>query len=169
LRPEKGHIFAIDAFKSLAQKIADVKLLFVGDGPYRDTITQHIHKNGLENSVKLIGHADDVATIIACSEFMIVPSDFEAFGLVAIEGMALKKMLITSNSGGLSEIVVNDQTGIMLDKNNPTDWTTTMEHYLLNPQQAKRLGEAGFERYTEHFTNSVMTANYFALYKQVLN
>jgi len=169
LRQKKGHILAINAFKIVQQSFPNIKMVFAGDGPYKNTIAGYLEKNELQESILLIGHTEDIGCVIDNAQFMIVPSEYEAFGLVAAEGMALKKMVIAANIGGLKEVVVNTQTGILVDSKATADWSKIIEHYLLFPEEATKLGEAGYEYYLKHFTSEIMVKNYFALYTAVLN
>ncbi|MEO8886365.1 MAG: glycosyltransferase family 4 protein [Mucilaginibacter sp.] len=169
LRPEKGHLIAIEAFKNVLEKFPTAKLVFAGEGPQRAVLINKIKSEHLEDAILLTGHIENVAQLIKNSLFMIVPSENEPFGLVAIEGLALKKLVIASKTGGLQEIIENEKSGVLLDSKQPADWSNVINYYLSNPQKANALAIAGYEHYSHHFTNEIMAKKYFNLYQEVLN
>lgn len=169
LRPEKGHILAIKAFKEVKEKFPEVKMVFAGEGPQKANLVNLIKDENLEDSILLPGHIKNVAKMIKNALFMIIPSENEPFGLVAIEGMALTKLVIASKTGGLQEIIENDKSGILMGDREPGAWSQTINYYLSHPEKAMALAEAGYERYINNFTNEIMARKYFSLYQEVLN
>jgi len=82
-----------------------VKLLLVGDGDKREKIVKLLEGLALNERVKLLGVRQDIPSILKTSDVAIISSNWEGFGLVAVEGMAAKKPIIASNVDGLKEVV----------------------------------------------------------------
>ncbi len=106
-----------DVLKVFA-KIKEVipsKLLLIGDGPERLEMEQLSRNLNLCDSVRFIGKLKAVEKVLSVSDLFLLPSDTESFGLVALEAMASKVPVISSNSGGLPEVNIDGETGFLLD------------------------------------------------------
>jgi N-acetyl-alpha-D-glucosaminyl L-malate synthase BshA len=91
------------------------KLLLIGDGPERLEMEQLSRNLNLCDSVRFIGKLKAVEKVLSVSDLFLLPSDTESFGLVALEAMASKVPVISSNSGGLPEVNIDGKTGFLLD------------------------------------------------------
>lgn len=104
LREEKGILFSINVIEEIAKKI-DVKYYIYGDGPLENTIRKIINDKNLSNIVFLKGYVTNVLDAMQNVDIVFLPSLFESFGYVAVEAMCLKKPLVCSDAGALSEVV----------------------------------------------------------------
>lgn len=91
------------------------KLLMVGDGPERPVCEEYINKLGLEHDVRFMGKQEQIEEILAISDLFVIPSEYESFGLAALEAMAAHVPVLSSNVGGLPEINIEGQTGFLFD------------------------------------------------------
>jgi N-acetyl-alpha-D-glucosaminyl L-malate synthase BshA len=91
------------------------KLLLIGDGPERLEMEQLSRNLNLCDSIRFIGKLKAVEKVLSVSDLFLLPSDTESFGLVALEAMASKVPVISSNSGGLPEVNIDGKTGFLLD------------------------------------------------------
>ena len=89
------------------------KLLFVGDGPDRFDAENLSRELGIIEDIRFIGKQEQIEEILAVSDLFILPSEYESFGLAALEAMAAGVPLISSDAGGLPEININGKTGFM--------------------------------------------------------
>ncbi|MBS1747739.1 MAG: N-acetyl-alpha-D-glucosaminyl L-malate synthase BshA [Bacteroidetes bacterium] len=87
------------------------KLLLVGDGPERRHIEEQVRKLQVQDDVRFLGKQDQVEEIMLVSDLFILPSEYESFGLAAMEAMAAGVPVISSNAGGLPEINIDGVTG----------------------------------------------------------
>ena len=94
-------------------KVVPSKLLMVGDGPDRVYSEQLCRDLEISENVRFLGKQDAVEEILSVSDLFIMPSESESFGLAALEAMACKVPVITSNAGGLPELNVEGVTGFM--------------------------------------------------------
>ena len=91
------------------------KLLMVGDGPERPVCEEAINKLGLENEVRFMGKQEQMEEILAISDLFVLPSEYESFGLAALEAMAAHVPVLSSNAGGLPEVNIEGKTGYLFN------------------------------------------------------
>jgi L-malate glycosyltransferase len=115
LRHEKGVDILIDAFAELLNQYKKIYLLIVGDGPEMDSLVKQAGEKGIQNLVTFYGKADwkTAIRLMGIMDIVVVPSRFEGFGLTAAEAMAIGKPVIASDSFGLKEIIINEETGLL--------------------------------------------------------
>jgi N-acetyl-alpha-D-glucosaminyl L-malate synthase BshA len=87
------------------------KLLMVGDGPERPIAEDLARQFGIEADIRFLGKQEQMEDILAVSDLFLLPSEYESFGLVALEAMAASTVVISSNAGGLCEINIDGKTG----------------------------------------------------------
>lgn len=89
------------------------KLLFVGDGPERSTAEDLARELGVCDEIRFVGKQEQMEDILAIADLFLLTSDYESFGLAALEAMAAGVPVVSTNAGGLKEININGQTGYM--------------------------------------------------------
>ena len=104
----------VKIFAEIVKKIP-AKLLMVGDGVERSYCEQMCRDLGVWNDVRFLGKQDAVEEILSVSDLFLMPSESESFGLAALEAMACKVPVISSNAGGLPELNVDGETGFLKD------------------------------------------------------
>ena len=104
----------INIFNNI-NKLHNSKLLMIGDGPDRLMAEQMCRNLGISKKVKFLGKLKVIENILSVADIFILPSETESFGLVALEAMASKVAVISSNSGGLPEVNIDGYTGFLSD------------------------------------------------------
>ena len=101
----KGQHILIEAFRDIANTIPDLDLILVGDGPMRADLENKVKENGLGTRVLFYGEAtpQEVASTLKGCAVLVVPSLYEPFGLVCLEGAVLHKPIVASRVGGIPE------------------------------------------------------------------
>ena len=154
----KGHKWLLSTFINELSKNFEVQLLFVGSPVenqeyYLEEIEEIILDNKLSNRVKIIPFTKDLSKIWSITDIAITPStEAESFGLVAVEAMLAKKPVVGSNHGGLTEIIVNNETGFLVEPNNETKLAEAISKLIENPELRKQLGENGYQRAINEFS-----------------
>lgn len=100
----------MDIFKNIHAALPS-KLLMVGDGPERPLAEDLTRQYGLEADVRFLGKQEQMEEILAVSDVFLLPSEYESFGLAALEAMAASTVVISTDAGGLNEININGETG----------------------------------------------------------
>ncbi len=113
-RPVKRIMDVVKIFEKILNEIP-AKLIMVGEGPDKEKAMEYCAKQGIDDSVKFIGKSNQVFEVLCYSDLFILPSETESFGLAALEAMMMKVPVISSNTGGLSEVNVEGKTGFLFD------------------------------------------------------
>jgi N-acetyl-alpha-D-glucosaminyl L-malate synthase BshA len=109
-RPLKRITDVLKIFEKINSEISS-KLIMVGDGPDKKKAKDYLRKNNLKNRVIFLGKTNEVDEILCSSDLFLLPSEKESFGLAALEAMALKVPVISTNTGGLKELNINGNSG----------------------------------------------------------
>ena len=154
----KGHKLLLDVFTNHLIKNENIKLLFVGSPvegqeQYLDEIQNSINRNKLQTKVKILPFLNDLNGVWAVTDIAIMPStEAESFGLVAVEAMLAKKPVVASNLGGLTEIVINNETGLLFDPNSKEALSEALFKLIESPSLRSEFGEKGYERAIKEFS-----------------
>lgn len=172
IAPHRGAHVLIDAAVQVQGRL---KILLAGnlaDSDYVQYLEDRIQKHGLERIVDILGFRDDIVDLISQSDVVVFPSidkavlvsernkwDItwqEGFGLSALEGMRAGKPVIASNMDGLREVVVHEQTGLLVRPNDPGALAQAI-HTLMEDQNLREdMGNNGRKRFLEFFTHDIM-------------
>ena len=113
-RPLKRIIDVLKIFEKINQNI-DSKLIRVGYSHDKKKAKEFLRKNNLKNKVIFLGKTSEVDEILCSSDLFLLPSEKESFGLAALEAMALKVPVISTNTGGLKDLNINGNSGYTSD------------------------------------------------------
>lgn len=111
---QKQPLKLIAAFKKVADKVDNVKLLMVGDGEQKEKALQLIQKLGIEGKVILQPFRQDVPDVLAASDIFVLPSLWEAFPIALLEAMSMGKAVIGTNVDGTPEIIEHGKNGLLI-------------------------------------------------------
>ncbi|WP_143310755.1 N-acetyl-alpha-D-glucosaminyl L-malate synthase BshA [Chitinophaga vietnamensis] len=149
------------------RKEIPAKLLLVGDGPDRPTIECMCREMNLCDDIRFVGKQEQLEDVMSISDLFILPSEYESFGLAALEAMASEVPVLSSNAGGLPEINIPGVTGYMADVGD----VDTMAKYAINLLQdealLKKVRKGAWEQ-AQRFHIDNIIPQYEALYEQVL-
>lgn len=120
LRPVKRAADVMDIFYKIQKEIPS-KLLLVGEGPDREDIECQAKELGILDRVLFLGNSNEVNKLLCYSDLFLLPSQTESFGLAALEAMAARTPVISTNAGGLSEVNINGITGFLSDVGDTDD------------------------------------------------
>lgn len=165
---EKGFDLAIEA---LAKLPTDVRLTIVGDGPVRADLVNLAERCGVSNRVTFTGWLEPSAVdgLMRRAGIVVVPSRWrEPFGLVALQGAAAGRPVVAFASGGLTEIVVHDQTGLLVALERGSDGLAdAIASLLRDPERGDAMGRAARERQQREFDFDRFVSRYESLYGQI--
>ncbi len=135
----------IRMFQKVQEKIPS-KLLMVGDGPERNAMEQLCRELQICENVRFLGKQDAIEEILSVSDLFIMPSESESFGLAALEAMACKVPVISSNAGGLPELNIDGYCGYMSNVGDVDDMAKNAIMILENEDTLKEFKEHAFLR-----------------------
>jgi glycosyltransferase involved in cell wall biosynthesis len=161
LKPHKGVDVLIEAYQKLD---TGTKLVLIGlEDPayhYQGTEPILIMKNMPHNAV--------MQAMSRC-RFAVFPSVFpEPFGNVAIEAMSQRKAVIASNTGGLKDVVVDGETGLLVPPGNADKLADTISYLLQRPQLASEMGARGYQRFIENYTPDAVVPMIIDVYQSLI-
>ena len=149
-------------------KMLSAKLLMIGDGPDRLEAEQLCRRMGLSKNIKFLGKLKIIEKILAISDVFLLPSSTESFGLVALEAMASKTAVISTNSGGLPEVNINGKTGYLSDVGNINKMAKdTLE--LLNDKDLLSSFKMNAFEHANTFDIVNILPRYLEIYQQLTN
>ena len=167
---EKGIHVLINAVPKVLEKV-NAKFVIVGNGYMQQSLSEHIRNMGLTHKVMFTGFVDDrtLRNLQKCADVSVVPSLFEPFGIVALEAMAAKSPVVVSDTGGLSEIVEHEVTGIKVYPNNPDSLAWGITRVLLDENLANKLKENAYRKVVEMFNWEKISQQTKTVYESVLS
>jgi L-malate glycosyltransferase len=160
----------VDDVVSVFARIAratPARLLLVGDGPDRVKAHETAEAEGVIDRVLFLGKQASVAELLACTDLFLLPSENEAFGLVALEAMACGVPVIATRTGGIPEVVEHGVSGYLAPIGDVAAMAAAGIDLLRDPQAWQRFSEAA-RRGAEGFSAEQVVAQYESYYTEVL-
>lgn len=130
-RPLKRIFDVISIYEGVAKHVKS-KLMMVGEGPEKTKAIQYVKKNNLEDKILFLGNSNEIDKILCYSDLFLLPSEKESFGLSALEAMANGVPVISSNTGGITEVNINNKTGFVSKIGDIKDMTVNALTLLKN-------------------------------------
>jgi glycosyltransferase involved in cell wall biosynthesis len=166
---EKGIHVLINAVPKILEKV-NAKFIIVGSGYMKEQLLNIVRSMGLEHKVLFEGFMDEptLQKLQRCANVSVVPSLFEPFGIVALEAMAAQSPIVVSDTGGLSEIVEHDVTGVKVYPNNPDSLAWGIIKVLQDDAYAKYISNNAYRKVLERYDWRKIAADTKRIYEGVL-
>lgn len=150
------------------RKTIPSKLILIGDGPERHNIETLCRKLNACDDIKLLGKLKATEKVLSIADMFLLPSETESFGLAALEAMASRVPVISTNTGGLPEVNIHGVTGFLSNVGDVDDMAKNAIHIL---EDENRLNEfkANAHKQAEKFDIKKVLPLYEALYDEILN
>lgn len=177
LTEEKGHIYLLQAAKRILQQYPKVIFLIVGDGPLREQLeAKSTESVGFESvksccsksAVIFKGIRTDIPEIYSIMDIFVLPSLTEGLPMVLLEAMASKKPVIATSVGAIPKVVVDGETGLLINSADSNQLADAIIYLLKNENKAREIGEKGYERVKNEFSSNRMTKQYIKVYEEIL-
>ena len=149
LRPVKGIDCLLEAAALLEPS---VQFVIVGDGPLRITLEQQAQLLGLEERVHFLGYQPDPISIIPAFDVGVLSSYSEGFPRTVLEYMACGRPVVATSVGGVSECVVDGETGYLVEPGSPRALAEAIRALLYDPPLGAQMGLAGYQRVSSEFS-----------------
>jgi glycosyltransferase involved in cell wall biosynthesis len=176
LQPQKGHRFLVEACRILRDRGHEVSATFVGEGPERPDLERRIREAGLERAVTLAGAQPSaaVAAAIAGADIVVQPSvvlesgKTEGIPVALMEAMAAERPVVASRLSGIPELVIDGETGVLVEPGVPDQLATAVERLSGDPALAARLAAAGRARVLSAFDLHQTMAELVAVFRAAI-
>lgn len=164
----KNHAGLLDIFERLLAIFPrpqfDLRLAIIGDGPLLETLRERVASKGWGEQVWLPGERSDIAEILQSFSIFVLPSLSEATPVVILEAMSSALPVVASRVGGLPQLVVDQQTGLLVDPSDLELFAAAISRYIRDPALRSAHGAAGRKHVQEGYSVDAMVAGYDALY-----
>ena len=154
-------------FDRIRKKIPS-KLILIGDGPERSNIEKLCRELNTCNDIHSVGKIIDPKELLCIGDLFILPSETESFGLAALEAMAMKIPVISSNTGGLPEVNLQGQTGYLSEVGNVDEMAENAISILTDENKLNLFKQQAFQQAAKYDIKNIIPL-YEKLYHQVIN
>jgi glycosyltransferase involved in cell wall biosynthesis len=169
LYPQKGVIDLLKAADLLQHVRPNLTTVIAGDGPLRGELEGVADAFELRATgrVRFLGHRDDVPRLLLAADALVLPSSFEGLPNVVLEAMRSRKPVVATAAPGTTEVVVDDETGLLVPVGDATGLARALLRIIDEPELRQRLGRAGRDRVEAHFRADAMIERFATLYEQL--
>jgi glycosyltransferase involved in cell wall biosynthesis len=170
LAPVKGHKYLISAIPKVLENVPSAKFLLVGDGELRGNLEQQafLELSLPNDSVIFTGLRHDVPGLLAISDLFVLSSINEGMGMVLVEAMAAGLPVVATRVGGVADVVVDGETGILVPPRNPNALSDAIVKLLKDENMRRRMGEAGQARVDPAFGAEAMVRKIESVYEELI-
>ena len=180
LEKVKNHSFLINAYINFVKRHPNTQLTIIGSGSEKNNLKNIINKYNLANNIHLTGKLDfnNVIKYIYESDVLCLLSkrvnengivQEEGLGLTLLEGAIYKKPLIGTKSGGIPEIVINQETGLLIEVDDIVGLVDSLNYLINNPNECERLGNNAYNHAVNNFDQDKQILHYKELYNLIIN
>jgi glycosyltransferase involved in cell wall biosynthesis len=172
LRPQKALDVLLGAAAKIRVSVPDLRVLIIGGADEADDgEEQRLHdlcaELGLDGTVSFLGPRSDIADLVATFDVAAISSDFEGSPLSLLEYMDAAKPVVATRVGGVPDMVVDEETGLLVEPRDAEALAAAVVRLLRDPQLAARMGEAGRERRREVFSIEASARQVGELYEEL--
>lgn len=164
----KGHKYFLRAARKVADIIPECHFLIVGDGEKRKELEELAKELNLNKCVIFTGEREDIPQILASLDLFVLSSVSEGFGRSAVEAMACAKPVVATDAGGLSEVIKDRETGVLVPAKNIAALAEAIIGLLKNKDKAFKMGIAGRKLVEARFDLSINAEKTQNLYLDLL-
>lgn len=170
IAPSRGHLLLIEAFAQVHAAIPEARLLIVGKGEFRPRVEQQVRDCRLGDAVIFAGYREeDLPEILAALQvFVLLAPGSEGSCRAVLEAMAMGKAVVAARAGALGDIVLDGETGLLVDPLSPTALAHAISRLLRAPEQAKQMGWRGRLRVERDFSRQRQVEDVLRLYDWLL-
>jgi glycosyltransferase involved in cell wall biosynthesis len=168
LDPQKGPFVLMAAARELLPRHQDLHLLLVGDGPLAENLRKWVAKENLGDRIHFAGRRNDVPSLMRAAEFFVLPSLWEGLPNVVLEAMAAGLPVIASRVEGISDLITDDRTGLIVPPNSAPELIEAIDRVFVDPHHSHKMGHNAQEFVRTEFAWDGIVQKYTALYRELL-
>lgn len=169
LARQKGQRHLVSAMPLLLREVPEAHLVIAGGGDLQDYLSELAAGLGVADRVHVLGPRQDVPALMRAIDVFAMPSIWEGFGIVLLEAMALSRPIVASRVATIPEVVLHEQTGLLVPPAEPAQLAAALACLAHDPELAQRMGEAGNRRLQECFTLEKMVGDTETIYEELVS
>ncbi|MDI6792443.1 MAG: glycosyltransferase [bacterium] len=166
--PPKGVEYLLQAAVRVIAKHPNALFLLVGYGPLRRKLEDMTEELGLASKVIFTGECNDVPGMLSIMDIFVLPSLYEGFPNAVLEAMAASRPVVATSVAGIPEIVVDNETGLLVPRANPEALAEAINTLIQYPEMAEKMGQAGRSRVEDYFSLEKMVEETEELYERLI-
>ncbi|HIE14694.1 TPA: glycosyltransferase family 1 protein [Candidatus Bathyarchaeota archaeon] len=169
LVPQKGVEHLIRAIPEVTKEHPNVKFVIAGEGWSKGYLESSVKSLKCQDRVRFLGFIpdDELVELTISADLLVVPSSYEPFGIVALEGMAAGIPVVASNTGGLSEVIEHDRTGVLVYPRDPHSIAWGIKRVLSDPEYSSRIIQNAKRKVIEIYSWEAVAEKTLQVYKMV--
>jgi glycosyltransferase involved in cell wall biosynthesis len=164
---QKGPLVFLSILKQVIVEFPQARGIWVGDGELKDQFLQDARQHGLEDKVTVTGWQDDVRPWIAAADLLLSTSEYESFGYMVAEALAMERPVVATNVTGTCDIMREELAPFLYPARDTTRAADLIGGLLRSPGLSLRCGRIGREKVAERFASAAMRNSLEALYAQL--
>jgi glycosyltransferase involved in cell wall biosynthesis len=159
----------LKSFKIVTKQFPDVKLIIAGDGPHKKSLQQLTNKLNINDNISFIGYvtSEQKKKILSESNALLFPSLIEGFGLVMLEAFQQNRPVITSDIPPMSDIIQNNQTGLVVDPHDENKWADSIIALIKNPEISNKMGKQGNQTLQAKYNQNIFYDKLIKMYNDI--
>jgi len=169
LVPHKGQRHFIEAAALVIRQVPDARFVIAGEGELRPSLERQIKEHRLEKHVLLAGFRPDVLSLHKAFDIFVMSSITEGLGTSLLDAMAAAKPIVASSTGGIPEVVVDQETGFLVPPRDHEAMATAIVRLLKDAELRRRMGDAGLARARLRFSAERMVRETAKVYASLRN
>ncbi len=171
LIPRKGLPSLVEAAKQVVKTQPSTRFVIVGDGPLKTQLTGSLAAANLTGNFTFKSGLteEELAAMYGCADVFVLPSIQEGQGIVLLEASASEKPVVAFNIGGVNEVVINGETGLLASRGSVDELTEALQKLLGDADLRRRMGSAGRRFVVENFTWDVCAQKMLEVYREALD
>lgn len=167
LAPSKDHETLLNAFAKASSSEKRLRLVLVGDGPLRAELERAVAQLNLSGNVEMLGERDDVYDLLPAFDAFVLASRNEGLPMTLLEAMAARLPVVATSVGGIPEVVLPDETGILVEPESPDELAHAMLTLFQQPDLRRRIREGGRRRVDAEFDLRIAAERYEVIYRRL--
>lgn len=166
LEEVKNIELSIDILRKLKERGNKIFYTIVGEGSSEKILKEKVVRLGLEEDVQFLGYRTDVKKIMNENDILILTSKMEGIPITIIEGFATKMIVIATNVGGIPEMIIDGQNGILIEESLEKS-TEKIERIIKNKEKLEEIKEKAFKTYEKNWKMKNVFEEYIEVYERI--
>ena len=164
----KGHKIFIEGAKHALSQNNNLRFLLAGEGPLLSDLKKQAEEYNISDKVHFVGFLDNIYDFINAIDINTLTSLSESFPYVLLEGAKLKKPTVSSDVGGISDLIENGENGFLFENGNSKDFADKVLTLAENKLMQLKFGENLFNKATNEFSNDNLAKSHIKIYERIL-
>lgn len=169
LRSWKGHAYFLEAIPEMLRNIPDACFYIAGDGPQKRHLDEAVQKLPYRDRIIFLGHREDIPNVMAAMDVIVHPSYAnEGVPQTLLQALAMGKAVVASDAGAIREIIINEETGLLIEPRRPDAIAKGVARYFQSPELRVRFGRQGRRLVEERHSRAAMLETVEGIYARLV-